>query len=365
MQEQIASKHDCDDVSRRAAPGLPAHGLLVGCCLFALLVGWIGTGRAAEPRGAQPLSPAVLTLTQRSVTVQVVPNPPSATEFRHAAPVPHGTTPVDVLPVDPAPPTAVVVVPDLAAKSEPLPGLPAPLVAQATPAVDMTMDTFLDRLMRAESGGRLTARSTTSSALGPFQFIDGTFLIVVRRHFAAETAALTPAQILALRTDLAFSRRAAEAFTRDNASLLVGASIPATFQNLRLAYLLGPGGAIKVLQTDPAMTLPTLLPANVIRANPFMRSLTVSGLVARAAREVAVQPTSLAGIVATPAAAGDVTVATTAAAIGGVTKVATAPRAPSIVVNCDLGLASCRKWLAMEQRRQGSRSRGVREAKLR
>ncbi len=237
----------------------------------------------------------------------------------------------------------------------------------------MTMDMYLDRLMRAESGGRLNARSATSSALGPFQFIDETFRIVVRRHFAAETATLTPPQILALRTDLAFSRRAAEAFTKDNASLLVGAGIPATFQNLRLAYLLGAGGAIKVLQTDPAMPLPTLLPANVIRANSFMRPLTASGLIARAARDVAVQPSSVAGIVATPAATADVSAAVATvppanpAAVGtGTIKVAAiVPKAPAIVVNCDLGLASCRKWLATEQRRQGTRNRGVREAKLR
>jgi hypothetical protein len=252
--------------------------------------------------------------------------------------------------------------------------LPAPLFAQATPASDMTMDIFLDRLMRAESGGKLTARSSTSTALGPFQFIDATFLIVVRRHFAAETATLTPSQILALRTDLAFSRRAAEAFTKDNASLLVGAGIPATFQNLRLAYLLGPGGAIKVLHTDPTMPLPTLLPANVIRANSFMRPLTVSGLIARAARDVSVKPTSAAGIVAPPAAPTEVTAAVAtvaaanpaAAAVTGTTKVAAVvPKAPTIVVNCDLGLASCRKWLAIEQRRQGTRNRGVREARAR
>ena len=323
----------------------PHRGVAAGCCLFALMIMWIGSGRAAEPR-------LPLTATLPGITVpQTAP-----------------------LPAAPAAPSAQNAVTPAAAPTGPhldWAALPAPILTQAVATPDMTIDIFLDRLMRAESGGRLTARSSTSTALGPFQFIDATFLGVVRRHFAAETANLTPAQILALRTDLAFSRRAAEAFTKDNAGLLVGAGIPATFQNLRLAYLLGPGGAIKALQTNPAMPLPQLLPANVIRANPFMRPLTVSGLVARAARDVAVPPTSVAGIVAAPAAPADVAVAVgDAAGSPSALKAAVAalaPRAapqPAIAVNCDLGLASCRKWLAMEQRKQG-RSRAVRQASVR
>jgi hypothetical protein len=376
MPEQTDERRDFDLNSLPVRLASPERGLLVGCCLFALLMSWIGTSRASAPRATQTAAFQYPTVATRSVTTQLIPNVPSDRATSTAS----GAAAQTAIQAEPS--TAVAPTPTqsdtparaplgaVATLSVPL---PAPLFAQAIPATDMTMDIFLDRLMRAESGGKLTARSSTSTALGPFQFIDATFLIVVRRHFAAETAALTPSQILTLRTDLAFSRRAAEAFTRDNASLLVGAGYPATFQNLRLAYLLGPGGAIKVLQTDPAMPLPILLPANVIRANAFMRPLTVSGLIARAAREVAVQPTSVAGIVAPPAAATDVTaaVATVAAAHpgaagGGIVKVAAiVPRAPTITVNCDLGLASCRKWLALEQRRQGSRNRGVREAKLR
>jgi hypothetical protein len=368
MQEQTDDQHDCDPNNQPVLSASPERGLLVGCCLFALLMGWIGTGRAPEPPTPQITSQITsqiaaqnLTFATRAVTTRLIPNPPSdgTTGSATSAPLAQNVTQADT---------------STAGATDDVAPLPAPLFAQATPAADMTMDIFLDRLMRAESGGKLTARSGTSTALGPFQFIDATFLIVVRRHFAAETAALTPSQILALRTDMVFSRRAAEAFTKDNASLLVGAGIPATFQNLRLAYLLGPGGAIKVLQTDPAMPLPTLLSANVIRANAFMRPLTVSGLIARAAREVAVKPTSVAGIVAPPAAATDVAaaVATIAAANSTVAgavnaKIAAAvPRAPpTIVVSCDLGLASCRKWLALEQRRQGNRNRGVREARAR
>jgi hypothetical protein len=258
--------------------------------------------------------------------------------------------------------------------------------AQAAPA--MTMAQFLDRLMRAESGGRLTARNSRSTALGPFQFIDATFLSVARRHFGAETAALKPSQVLALRTNLDFSRRAAEAYTNDNAAILTGAGLPATFPNLRLAFLLGPGGAIKVLQADPATPLAKLLPLGVLHANPFMRTMTAASLAARTAREVgpsstvvAVASKPLAPVVPVPAPSappvpvvpGEATPATSVvASVDAIDPVGAAAPAmaalatpkgakrptqrakPSVVVKCDLGLPSCRRWLALEQRKLAS-----------
>ena len=73
-------------------------------------------------------------------------------------------------------------------------------------------DSFLDHLMRAESNGRNTAANPRSTALGPFQFIKSTFLDVMRRHFSADIAHLNETDILALRTDRGFARRAAAAF---------------------------------------------------------------------------------------------------------------------------------------------------------
>jgi hypothetical protein len=231
----------------------------------------------------------------------------------------------------------------------------------------MTMAQFLDRLMRAESGGVLNARNSRSTALGPFQFIDATFLSVARRHFPAETASLKPVRILALRTDLAFSRRAAEAYTNDNAAILTGAGLPATFPNLRLAFLLGPGGAVKVLQADPATPLAKLLPLGVLHANPFMRTMTAAGLSARTVREVGPSPTVVAvapggaapavpAVIASadaidPVAAAPASPAAAADVVPKGAKRAVPRVKPSVVVKCDLGLPSCRRWLALEQRK--------------
>lgn len=196
----------------------------------------------------------------------------------------------------------------------------------------MTMAVFLDRLMVAESGGRDRARNPRSSALGPYQFIKSTFLEVMRKHFAEDVAKLSPAQVLALRTNREFSRKAAEAYTRDNAALLAAAEQKPTFPHLRLAYLLGAGGAVKVLSAPAKTRLSALLSRRVIRANPFMARLTAAGLIRRAARDISTDPRTTAGVVP--------------GKFGGAGR-----KAPRIKVRCSLARASCRRWLALAKRR--------------
>lgn len=153
---------------------------------------------------------------------------------------------------------------------------------------DTSIDEFLDKLMMAESGGRAKAKNPRSSALGPYQFINSTFIEVVDRHFSDEVEGLSRSQILALRTDMEFARRAATAFNNDNANYLRERGVAPTFAHLRVSYLLGAPGAVDVLRAKPDTPLTKVLPNSVIRANPFMRRLTVAGLVDRAEREVGV-----------------------------------------------------------------------------
>jgi outer membrane biosynthesis protein TonB len=153
-------------------------------------------------------------------------------------------------------------------------------------APDAAFETFLDRLMRAESAGRDSAANPRSTALGPFQFIKSTFLAVMRRHFPADVANLNDRDILALRTDRGFARRAAEAFSRDNMDFLADRGLKPTFGHLRLAFLLGPSAAAKVVEAAPNKPVSHILDGSVIVANPFMRRMTAGELVARATRDV-------------------------------------------------------------------------------
>lgn len=206
--------------------------------------------------------------------------------------------------------------------------------APAAPAMPdaAAMSRFLHRLMIAESGGRDMARNPRSTAVGPFQFIESTFLNVARRHFAAEVGELSPAEILRLRTNRVFATRAAEAFTRDNAAILAVAGHEPSFANLRLAHLVGPGGAVRVLKAAASAPAGSLLGGHVARANPFMAGMTAGDLIQWSARNIAGAAGGRGKIVADPSRA--------TASKGDATK-------PAINVRCNRALASCRRWVAL------------------
>lgn len=212
----------------------------------------------------------------------------------------------------------------------------------------MTMEQFLDRLMRAESGGRLTARNPRSTALGPYQFIASTWLMIANKHFAKETKELRVDQILALRTDPDLARKAAEIYTLENAAYLVAQGHNATFPNLRLAFLVGAGAAARILSAQPEMPVNQLLSANVIAANPFMARLTAFDLITRCARDLSATPAMTAGVKPDEALVAAAKAAGAAAASTARTRIA----AP-----CNLALPSCRRWLALAERRQNKKQR--------
>ncbi len=198
----------------------------------------------------------------------------------------------------------------------------------------MTMSVFLDRLMIAESGGRDNAKNPRSTATGPFQFIESTFLELIRRHFP-EQAKLPIAEQLALRTDRAFSRKLAEIFTRENAAILIADGHKPTYPNLRLAFLLGAGGASRVLSMDRDAPVAPILGRAVIVANPFMAGMTAGDLVSRAARDLRLRADDPA-----TARPGQLP-----------RRVAGPPPGPRLRVRCNLRLPSCQRWVALQKRK--------------
>lgn len=195
--------------------------------------------------------------------------------------------------------------------------------SKLTPTESETI--FLDRLMRAELDGRLFAKNPASSALGPYQFVEATFLDVVRRNLPAMASGKSNADILALRVDPAVSREVALLYTRENANALAAKGVPATPANLRLAFFAGASAALKVLQAKPEEPATNLMSAAAIQANPFLKTMTAAQLIAKAEREIE----------------------------GGGVVTAAAAASPKISLRCNLKLASCRKWLALAGKRLG------------
>lgn len=114
---------------------------------------------------------------------------------------------------------------------------------------------------RRESAMNPNARASTSSATGLFQFIESTWLDMVRRHGAdhglgAQANALrtganaeTRREILALRSDPEISARMAGELARENATTLqarLGRS--PTAGELYAAHVMGPGGALRLIE---------------------------------------------------------------------------------------------------------------------
>lgn len=114
---------------------------------------------------------------------------------------------------------------------------------------------------RRESALNPTARAGTSSATGLFQFIESTWLDMVRRHggdhgMGAQAAALrsgadaeTRREILALRNDPELSARMAGELARENAATLQArlGRAPGAGE-LYAAHVMGPAGAVRLIE---------------------------------------------------------------------------------------------------------------------
>jgi hypothetical protein len=130
-------------------------------------------------------------------------------------------------------------------------------------AADATGVNFslLAETARRESALNPNARAGTSSATGLFQFIDSTWLDMVRRHGAehglsAQSAALrqgadaqTRREILALRSDPELSARMAGELARENAQTLQAqlGRAPSAGE-LYAAHVMGPAGAARLIE---------------------------------------------------------------------------------------------------------------------
>lgn len=151
-----------------------------------------------------------------------------------------------------------------------------------------------DTIISAESGGNPTARNPNSSATGSGQFIDSTWLSTLARNRPDLTEGKSRDEILALRNDPALSREMTGAYARDNSKALTDAGLPVTPGSVYLAHFAGPTGAVNVMKADPTAPAGSVLGDAVVKANPFLRGMTVSDLQTWAAKKVGGAPTTTA-----------------------------------------------------------------------
>jgi hypothetical protein len=143
-----------------------------------------------------------------------------------------------------------------------------------------------DLIVGAESGGNATATNPNSSATGAGQFINGTWLSMIKQHRPDLAEGKSDQDILAMRNDPALSKEMVDAYAADNQAILQKNGLPVTPGTTYLAHFAGPKGAVSVLQADPNAPVGGVLGEAVVKANPFLKNMTVGGLLAWADKKM-------------------------------------------------------------------------------
>lgn len=166
----------------------------------------------------------------------------------------------------------------------------------AAPAGNALTDSdYATRIAQYESSGGTNLSSPTSSARGPYQFINSTWLDQVKRNFPQIAQGKTDDQILALRNDPDISKQVLGTFTDENRSELSSFGLPTGDSNLYLAHRFGADGARRLLSAGPQMGVESVLGPQVVAANPDLKGKTVGDVLGVAQQRFGAAPGATGG----------------------------------------------------------------------
>jgi hypothetical protein len=154
---------------------------------------------------------------------------------------------------------------------------------------------ILDKIIWAESGGNPNGKNPHSSATGLGQFIDGTWVWMIKRHRPDLAKGKSDADLTALKSDPDLSRQMTAAYLDDNSRFLKRKGLPVTDGTEYLAHFAGPGGAVRILTADPSTPAAALLGPDFAKENPKLAGYTAGQLASWADQRMAAATTSLAG----------------------------------------------------------------------
>jgi hypothetical protein len=165
----------------------------------------------------------------------------------------------------------------------------------------LNIDTVVDQIIKVESNGDPNAKNKRSSATGLGQFLDETWLFLIRAHRPDLARDRTEAEVLDLRRDRSVAREITARFTERNANVLKRRGLPVTPGTLYLAHFAGAAGAVAVLsalgEADAAAVMASADATGrtkrekLVKANPFLERFTVADLRTWADRKMRVHPT--------------------------------------------------------------------------
>lgn len=148
--------------------------------------------------------------------------------------------------------------------------------AVATADASGAVERLVDRIIRVESGGSATAKNPLSSATGLGQFIESTWIRMMRTYRPDLANSLSREKLLALRFDPTLSREMVANLAREGKAYLEARGNSITAGRLYLCHFLGMDGAATVLAASDGAQLVDVLGSGVISANPFLTGKDVA-----------------------------------------------------------------------------------------
>lgn len=145
------------------------------------------------------------------------------------------------------------------------------------------LPTGIAQIARLIHAGEGTGKNPKSSALGPYQFVDSTFVGEFRKNYPDRAQGMSDRQIIALKRSpegVAISSQMGPKFIANNAKIVERAGFVPDAGNVYLAHFLGPDTAVKVLRANPNAPISRYVSQEAINANPpLQKNPTVGGTI--------------------------------------------------------------------------------------
>jgi len=170
------------------------------------------------------------------------------------------------------------------------------------------VNAVVERIISVESNGDPSAKNKRSSATGPGQFLNETWLDMIRADRPDLTSGRSENEILELRRNAKLAREITRRLAERNAAVLRQLGLPVTAGTVYLSHFAGSAGAVAILSApenaDAALIIASAdatgrtTREKIIKANPFLERFTIADLKNWADRKVHGPDLHLTGVLA-------------------------------------------------------------------
>ena len=140
--------------------------------------------------------------------------------------------------------------------------------ANGSAGISNSINSTVNKIIGVESNGKSNAQNKDSTAGGQGQFINSTWLSMIKKYRPELARGKSKPQIIGMKYNGQLNREMTVAYTKENAAALNKAGINSTEGNLYLSHFSGVGTAIKALRANPNAHVSTVYGADAIKANP-------------------------------------------------------------------------------------------------